>query len=79
MNFNKAFEALQAGMPIKREEWQGYWVLEDGKVIIHLKEGTDLNILDTDDVMFTLSHMGEDDWEVASLSNCRRLREDREW
>ena len=78
MNFAKALEALQSGMPIKRKEWEGYWVLEGKDVVIHLKEGTDLNLLDTEDVMFTLSHTAKDDWEVATLENCRRLREDKE-
>ena len=77
MNFKKALEALEAGLPVKRQEWDGFWVMEDNKIIIHLKEGNDIDLLDTEDVMFTLSHTTETDWEIATLSNCKRLGIDK--
>jgi hypothetical protein len=79
MNFKDALEALKTGLPVKRKQWQGYWVLEGvNKIVIHLKEGTDLNLVDTEDITFTLSHTTENDWEIATTENCKRLREDRE-
>ena len=56
MNFASAFISLQRGHKIKRSHWGGYWKLEDGKVI---------NLLDTEDVMYTLSNCACDDWEIA--------------
>lgn len=79
MNFKDALEALKAGLPVKRKNWDGYWVLEDvNRIIIHLKEGTDINLIDTEDIMFTLSHTVENDWEIATIENCKRIREDKE-
>lgn len=76
MNFTEAYKALEMGLPIKRKEWDGYWVLEGTDIVIHLKEGNNLKLTDTEDVMFTLSHTTKDDWEVATLLNCKRLKED---
>jgi hypothetical protein len=76
MTFKTAWELLNEGKPIKRPYWDGYWIKEDSDVIIHLKEGYNINLLDTDDVMFTLSHMACDDWELATHDNCKRLRDD---
>jgi hypothetical protein len=79
MDFKEVLEALKAGLPVKRKEWDGYWILESkNKIVIHLKEGNDLNLLDTDDIMFTLSHTTKNDWEIATPENCKRLREDKE-
>lgn len=79
MNFKEAYEQLKDGKPIKRQDWDGYWVLEDGDVIIHLKDGYDLGLTYTEDIMFTLSHMTEEDWEIATEDNCNRLKEDKVW
>ena len=73
MNFKEALELLNRGVPVKRKEWKGYWIKKDNNIIIHLKEGEDLDIRDTDDIFFTLSHTVESDWEIATTDNCPRL------
>lgn len=65
MNFASAFISLQRGHKIKRSHWGGYWKLEDGKVMMHTWDGKVINLLDTKDVMYTLSNCACDDWEIA--------------
>lgn len=65
MNFASAFINLQRGHKIKRSNWGGYWKLEDGKVMMHTWNGKVINILETNDVMYTLSNCACDDWEIA--------------
>ena len=64
MNFTKAFEALKAGYKIKLAHWSGYWKLESGKVIMHCKDGKDIDLQDSEDILYTLSAMASDEWEV---------------
>lgn len=70
MWFCDAIEFLKQGYKIKRKEWKGYWKLEDGEVIMYCNldggdELTPINIKDTDDILFTLSNVAADDWEVV--------------
>ena len=39
--------------------------MEDGKVMMHTWDGKVINLLDTEDVMYTLSNCACDDWEIA--------------
>lgn len=66
MNFASALFSLKRGFKIKRHDWIGYWVLEDNKVMIHLKNGHVMNLVDSDDIVFTLENMACDDWEVVT-------------
>lgn len=71
MWFCDAIEFLKQGYRIRRKDWKGYWKLEDGEVIMHCAtpdgdELTPINIKDTDDILFTLSNVAADDWEVVS-------------
>jgi hypothetical protein len=78
MNFKEALRHLRKGLPIKRKYWEGYWIKENGQVIIHLKEGDNLDLRDTNDIIFTLSNITKDDWEIATEANCPRLVKDNE-
>jgi hypothetical protein len=70
MKFKDLFSSFIAGTPIKRKVWRGYWVYKYGKIEIHTKAGEVINFLDTTDILFTLSGILEDDWEVATNENC---------
>ena len=78
MEFKEAFKHLRQGLPIKRKYWEGYWIKEDNRIIIHLKEGDNLDIQDTEDIIFTMSNITENDWEVATDHNCPRLVKDND-
>lgn len=72
MTFAEAFEELKNGKKIKLKNWTGYWKKEkdiyspEGKstVFMYCKDGRVLDIRDTKDVIFTLSNMVSEDWEV---------------
>ena len=70
MTFKELFPTFISGTPIKRKVWRGYWVYKYRKVEIHTKKGEIINFLDTTDILFTLSGILEDDWEVATNENC---------
>ena len=78
MNFKEALANLRKGLPIKREYWEGYWIKEGNRIVIHLKEGDNLDLQDTNDILFTLSNIAEDDWEIATVDNCPRMVQDNE-
>ena len=56
-----AWEFLQAGVPVKRVTWLGYWMLSNGELVMHGKEGMQVT-LDCCDQMFTLENISCDDW-----------------
>lgn len=70
MKFKELFATFVAGTPIKRKAWRGYWVFKYGKIQMYTKTGEVINFLDTTDVLFTISGILEDDWEVATNENC---------
>lgn len=65
MNFAIAFISLQKGHKIRRKHWTGYWVLEDGEVFKYTYNNRKLNIRESEDIMYTVSNMACDDWEIA--------------
>lgn len=70
LTFKDLFPSFIAGTPIKRKVWRGYWVYKYGKIEIHTKTGEVINFLDTTDILFTLSGILQDDWEIATNDNC---------
>lgn len=66
VTLKELYHLFKTGTPIKRKSWGGYWIFKDGKVEIHTKEGIMLDFLETEDIIFTLSHVFENDWEVAT-------------
>lgn len=65
MNFASAFISLQRGHKIRRKHWTGYWVMEDGEVFMYTYDGRKLNVRESEDMMYTMSNMACDDWEIA--------------
>lgn len=65
MNFSKVFEALKNGEKIKLSHWTGYWQLENGKVMMHCKNGDVIDLQDSKDIVYTLSGIASDDWQIV--------------
>lgn len=67
MNFKQILPLLISGHKIKRQPWEGYWIYnsQDKKVMMHCRDGQIINIPDAEDVLFTLSNIAMDDWEVV--------------
>ena len=81
MRFKDAYlDLLQYGYPIKRKEWDGYWIYnEDLKTVeIHLSNGEILNMNNNEDWDLTLSNVIEDDWTIAIPKNCPILRDEQD-
>lgn len=69
MPFKELFPTFIAGTPIKRKAWRGYWVYKYGKIEMHTWDNKVVNFLDSEDILFTISGILEDDWEVATSEN----------
>lgn len=70
MTFKELFTTFVAGTPIKRKAWRGYWVYRYGKIEMHTKGGDIVDFVDSEDILFTLSGVLQDDWEIATNENC---------
>lgn len=68
--FGELFTEFIAGTPIKRRAWRGYWRYRFGKIEMHSKDGSVTNFTDTNDIIFTLSGILQNDWERAYNYNC---------
>ena len=75
MKFKRAFKLMQSGAKIKLPSWGGYWYWDDEKktVIMHTKEGKEMDIRETERVIYTLSNILDDQWQIADEENCPEL------
>lgn len=66
MKFQAAYAYMKRGHAITLPEWGGFWSWdpEFETIIMHLRNGDVVDLLDTDDLDYTLSFMFRDDWEV---------------
>ena len=76
--FKNLFASFVSGTPIKRKVWDGYWVYKNSNIIMHCKNGENINIKSSNDILYTLSNILMDDWEVATKNNSRVLRAEEE-
>lgn len=72
MKFKEAFELMKNGAKIKLPSWGGYWYWDDEKktVIMHTKDGKETDIRETERVIYTLSNILDDQWQIADEENC---------
>lgn len=61
LDWSIAYKFLQAGVPVKRLPWMGYWQMEDGKLVMHCKDGSRVTLADCDN-SFTLGNLTAKDW-----------------
>lgn len=75
MVFKKALEAMMQGQKVKLPTWGGYWYWDPEKktIMMHTKEGDELDIRDTQDVAYTLGNAASDEWMIADGENCPQL------
>jgi len=67
MIFEKAFELMKSGESVALPEWGGYWAWdkEQKTIKMHCKDGCIVDIRNSPDMGFTLSHTFRDDWEIV--------------
>lgn len=72
-------ELLKSGKPLKRGQWDGYWMYDADKdtIIIHCKDGQLVDIRETEDLEFTINNILAKNWEIATATNCKMLRKEQ--
>ena len=65
MDFRHAFFAMLDGKAVRLPDWGGYWVWENGTIMMHTKEGTAMDIRETKSPGYTFSNIAEKTWEVC--------------
>ena len=75
MEFREALDAMKQGAKVKLPSWGGYWYWDPEKetVMMHTKEGEELDIRETDRVPYTLENILSDEWIIADKNNCPEL------
>lgn len=65
MIFKQAFEAMKQGAAVKLPSWKGYWKWQDGTIKMYCKDGRVLDIRESEEMLFTLTNICSDEWEVV--------------
>lgn len=75
MKFKEAFKLMKSGARIKLPSWGGYWYWDDEKqtVIMHTKDGKEMDIRETERVEYTTLNILSEDWVAADKENCPQL------
>ena len=75
MDFKNALEAMKHGEAVKLPSWGGFWRWDAEKrtIIMHTKEGKEMDIRETQVVEYTLLNVLSDEWVIAGLENCPAL------
>lgn len=75
MTFPQAFDEMRAGAKVKLPSWGGYWFWDADKqtIIIHTKEGRELDIREMENVGYTMDNICSDEWMIADEGNCPQL------
>lgn len=72
MNFVEALKAMKNGAKVKLPSWGGYWYWDEEKqtIMMHTKNGKELDIRETQRVEYTLSNVASDEWGISDENNC---------
>lgn len=75
MIFENALKEMKNGKKTKLPSWGGYWYWDPEKetVMVHTKDGEELDIRETQRVEYTLGNVLSDEWIIANESNCPEL------
>lgn len=75
MFFTDALKRMKQGEKVKLPSWGGYWYWDEEKqtVVIHTKDGNELDIRETEVVEYTLLNVCSDEWMIADENNCPQL------
>ena len=75
MRFEAAFRLMQQGAKVKLPAWGGYWYWDPKKetVIMHTKDGEEMDIRETLRVKYTLANILSSNWRIADENNCPEL------
>jgi hypothetical protein len=68
MKFQAAYAQMKQGHDIALPEWGGFWRwdAEKATVLMHCKDGEIVDMRESPDMDFTLSHTFRDDWVLIT-------------
>lgn len=71
MNFKEALKLMKEGKKVKLPSWGGYWFWDNEKetVMMCCKDGSVLDIRETQVVDYTLANVVSDEWILADEEN----------
>lgn len=74
MRFEEALKIMKDGNKVKLPSWGGFWKWDSEKesIIMHTKDGEELDIRETQVVEYTLGNILSDEWIVADENNWSR-------
>ena len=75
MVFEQALKAMKNGSKAKLPSWGGLWRWDEEKktIIMHTKDGKEMDIRETQVVEYTLKNVLSDEWIIADEVNCPQL------
>ena len=75
MIFREAFELMKKGAKMKLPSWAGYWFWSTSAqtIIMHTKDGVDMDIRETQIPDYTFGNVCSDEWILADGENCPEL------
>nr|DAG73532.1 MAG TPA: Protein of unknown function (DUF2829) [Caudoviricetes sp.] len=75
MIFREAFELMKKGAKMKLPSWSGYWFwsVSAQTIIMHTKDGVDMDIRETQIPDYTFGNVCSDEWILADGENCPEL------
>ena len=65
MKFEEAWELMQKGKKVRREKWEGYWLVKNGKVFRCGRNGSKYVIGSTFNINLIISDVLADDWMLV--------------
>jgi len=79
MNFKSALEAMKHGEAVKLPSWGGFWRWDAEKrtIIMHTKEGKEMDIRETQVVEYTLLNVLSDEWVLPPIRCADLVRSNR--
>lgn len=75
MIFKDALALMKNGAKVKLSTWGGYWYWDPEKetIMIHTKDGEELDIRETQRVDYTMLNVASEGWMLADEKNCPQL------
>lgn len=75
MRFEEALKIMKDGGKVKLPSWGGFWKWDPEKesIIMHTKDGEEMDIRKPQVVEYTLGNVLSDEWVVADENNCPEL------
>ena len=64
---------MKQGFKVKLPSWGGYWFWNGETIMMHCKDGAELDIRETDRPEYTFSNICSDEWMIAHDKNCPEL------